>query len=321
MFTTPYMTPPPEARRGPDVSLEEFDELFKAVNNWGRWGTDDDRGALNYMTPARTRAAAGLVRSGQTVSLSAPLDTRLGPDNPHPAQHRMTLLADAASTDQPAFNGDFLGIECHGDAHSHIDALNHCVFRDKLYNGIPASTVTSAGGPRGAITVAETGIAGRGVLLDIPRLRGVNWLEPSEVVTTQELEDAERAEGIQLEEGDILLVRTGHYRRRLELGPWDAAVAKAGLEPDAMRLLHSRRIAVAGFDGDGDVIPHGVQGITYPIHCLGINAMGLHFMDSLNLEDVAATCAAEGRYAFLCVIAPLRLVGGTGTAVNPIAVF
>jgi kynurenine formamidase len=303
------------------LSLAEFDELFAAVMNWGRWGPDDDRGALNYLSQARTLAAARLVRSGQTVSLSAPLDTVAGPDNPKPVQHRMTLLADSSTTDQPAFNGDFVGIECHGDAHSHIDALNHCVYRDQLYNGLPASTVTSAGGPRGAITVASDGIAGRGVLLDIPRLRGVEWLEPGDTVTTRELEEAERAEGVRLDEGDIVLVRTGHYRRRLQLGPWDAAVAKAGLEPYAMRLLHERRVAAAGFDGDGDVIPHSVAGITYPIHCLGINAMGLHFMDSLNLEDVARVCAAENRYAFLCVVAPLRLLGGTGTAVNPIAIF
>jgi kynurenine formamidase len=214
-----------------------------------------------------------------------------------------------------------MGVECHGDAHSHIDAINHCVFRDRLYNDIPASTVTSAGGPRGAITVAADGIAGRGVLLDIPLLRGVKWLEPGDVVTTQELEEAEQTEGVRLEEGDILLLRTGHYRRRLELGPWDAANANAGLEPEAMRLLHERRIAVAGFDGDGDRVPHTVEGITFPIHCLGINAMGLHFMDSLNLEDLHNVCAAEGRFTFLCVIAPLRLQGGTGTVVNPIALF
>jgi kynurenine formamidase len=310
------MTPTPAA----GLSLVEFEHLFEAVKNWGRWGPDDDRGALNYITPAGTRAAMALVRSGQTVSLSAPLDTAAGPDNPRPVLHFMTGVA-TASTDQPRFNGDFVGVECHGDAHSHIDALNHCVYRDRLFNDIPASTVTSSGGPRGAITVAAAGIVGRGVLLDIPRLRGVDWLEPGDIVTRAELEAAERAAAVQLEEGDILLLRTGHYGRRLALGPWLAGAQKAGLHPLAMRLLHERRIAAAGFDGDGDVVPHTVEGITYPIHCLGINAIGLHFLDSLNLEDVATVCAAEQRWAFACVIAPLRLVGGTGTVVNPIAIF
>jgi kynurenine formamidase len=304
----------------PSLTLAEFDELFESVKNWGRWGPDDDRGALNFITPGRTAAAMALVRSGQTVSLSAPLDTLAGPDNPRPVLHFMTGVA-SASAEQPRFTGDFVGVECHGDAHSHIDALNHCVYRDRLFNDIPSSTVTSLGGPRGAITVAAAGIVSRGVLLDIPRLRGVNWLEPGEIVTRADLEAAERAENVQLDEADILLLRTGHYGRRLALGPWSAATQKAGLHPHTMPLLHERRIAAAGFDGDGDVIPHQVEGITFPIHCLGINAMGLHFLDSLNLEDLATVCAAERRWSFACVIAPLKLVGGTGTVVNPIAIF
>jgi kynurenine formamidase len=261
-----------------------------------------------------------LVQSGRTVSLAAPLDTVAGPDNPRPVLHFMTGMDDA-SAQQPRFNGDFMGVECHGDAHSHIDAINHCVYRDRLFNDIPASSVTSSGGPRGAITVAAAGIVGRGVLLDIPRLRGVQWLEPGDVISGEELEAAESAEGVQLEEGDILFLRTGHYARRLALGPWDAATRKAGLHPHAMPLLHARRIAAAGFDGDGDAIRHAVEGITFPIHCLGINAMGLHFLDSLNLEDVATMCAAEQRWAFVSMIAPLKLIGGTGTVVNPIAIF
>jgi kynurenine formamidase len=319
MFTA-RMTPTSIAPAASSLSLAEFERLFAAVRNWGRWGPDDDRGALNYVTPERTRAAAALVRSGQTVSLAAPLDTRAGPDNPRPVLHFMTGVA-VASAELVRFNGDFVGAECHGDAHSHIDALNHCVFRETLYNAIPASTVTSAGGPRGAITVAAAGIVSRGVLLDIPRLRGVSWLEPGDVVTAEELESAERAEGVQLGEGDVLLLRTGHYARRLQLGAWDAANHKAGLHPNAMPLLNARRIAAAGFDGDGEAVPHSVEGISAPIHCMGINAMGLHFMDSLNLEDVAAVCAADQRWAFACVIAPLRLAGGTGTLVNPIAIF
>ncbi|MBV9359694.1 MAG: cyclase family protein [Chloroflexi bacterium] len=309
-----------QSTSGPSLSLAAFEQVFEEVKNWGRWGPDDDRGALNSITPERTRAASNLVRSGRTVSLAADLDKLAGPDNPRPVLHFMTSLGDT-SKDEPRFAADFFGMECHGDAHSHIDALNHCVFRGKLYNGIPASTVSSAGGPAGAITVARHGIVSRGVLLDIPRLRGVHWLEPGEVVVTEDLEAAERAQQVRLGEGDILLLRTGHARRRLELGPWEAAFAKAGLHPYAMRLLHARGIAAAGFDGDGDVIPHRVEGISYPIHCLGINAMGLHFMDSLNFEDLALACEAEQRWEFLCVIAPLRLGGGTGTAVNPIAIF
>jgi hypothetical protein len=240
------------------LSLTEFEQLFAALKNWGRWGAEDDRGALNFITPAKTRSAMQLVTTGQTVSLSAPLDTVAGPDNPRPVLHFMTGVA-GASAEQPRFNGDFVGIECHGDAHSHIDALNHCVYRERLFNDIPASTVTSTGGPRGAITVAAAGIVSRGVLLDVPRLRGVDWLEPGDIISRAELEAAERASGVHLEAGDILLLRTGHYGRRLALGPWAAAVKKAGLHPYAMAVLHERRIAAAGFDGDGDAIPHTVD--------------------------------------------------------------
>jgi len=141
------MMPTSDAPSATGLSLAEFDALFASVKNWGRWGPDDDRGALNYITPARTVAAMAQVRSGQTVSLSAPLDTQAGPDNPRPVLHFMTGVA-GESADQPRFNGDFVGVECHGDAHRHIDALNHCVYRNRLFNDIPANTVTSSGGPR-----------------------------------------------------------------------------------------------------------------------------------------------------------------------------
>src|SRR4029453_14444882 len=128
-------------------------------------------------------------------------------------RHVMTGGA-VPSAELVRFNGDFVGAECHGDAHSHIDALNHCVFRETLYNAILASTVTSAGGPRGAIPAAASGIVSRGVLLDIPRSRGISWLEPGDTVTAEELESAERAEGAQLGEGDVLVLRTGDDARR-----------------------------------------------------------------------------------------------------------
>ena len=155
------MLPNSVAPGAPGLTLAEFDELFESVKNWGRWGPDDDRGALNYITPARTVAAMALVRSGQTVSLSAPLDTQAGPDNPRPVLHFMTGVA-TESTEQPRFNGDFVGVECHGDAHSHIDALNHCVYRDRLFNDIRQVRFTSSGDLRSAITVAARGIVSQG---------------------------------------------------------------------------------------------------------------------------------------------------------------
>lgn len=308
----------PDAR----VSAEEFEALYESVKTWGRWGTHDQRGALNHITPELVQQAAALVRSGRTVSLSLALNTVTGPDNPRPVNHFMTLLPDADIGSGPLrLACDYLGLEFHGDAHSHIDALCHVVYKDCMYNGAPASDILSTGTRQQSIDVAATGIVGRGVLLDIARLRGVAWLEPGDYVYRDDLIAAERAQGVQLRRGDVLYLRTGHHRRRLELGPWDAAVAKAGLHVEAMPLLAEREIAAFGADGDGDTVPNGCEAVIYPIHVLGVNAIGLHFMDSLQFEDLAAACEAEQRWEFMTVIAPLRLDRGTGSPVNPIAVF
>jgi kynurenine formamidase len=307
---------------GPRVSAAEFAELYESVKNWGRWGADDERGALNYITPQHVRDASALVRSGRSVTMSLTLNTVAGPDNPKPVLHHMTMMPDIdIGAKDLHFACDFMGMDFHGDAHSHIDALCHVVYRGQMHNGVPVSSMTSWGATRLTMDVARDGIVGRGVLLDIPRLRGVPWLEPGEAILPDELLAAEAAHGVRLGEGDTFMLRTGHHRRRLELGAWDAAVAKAGLHVSAMPLLHERRIAAFGADGDGDTVPNDVEGVPYPIHVLGMNAMGLHFLDSLQFEDLAAVCEAEGRWEFLSVIAPLRLERGTGSPVNPIAIF
>lgn len=306
----------------PPVPAREFQAIYEACKNWGKWGQGDERGALNYLTPDHVRRAAKLVRSGRTVTLSAPLATATAPDNPKPVLHHMTLLPDIdVGSGDLRFAGDFFGMEFHGDAHSHVDALCHVLYKGKMHNGIPASTIASSGAKKMTMDVAKDGIVGRGVLLDIPRLRKAKWVEPGDAVLPEELRAAEEAQRVRLEEGDILLFRTGHYRRRVELGPWDAANSKAGLHTTAMPLLYERRVAAFGADGDGETVPSHCEGILYPIHTIGMNAMGLHFMDSLQFEDLAEVCEAEHRWEFLVVIAPLRLAAGTGSPVNPIAIF
>jgi kynurenine formamidase len=306
------------------VSRAEFDRIFEQCKNWGRWGPDDERGGINAITPDTVRAAAALVRSGRTVTCSWPLDTKAGPDNPKPVAHHMTFLhdMDIGGSGDLRFTMDYFAMEPHGDAHSHIDALCHVLYRGRLYNGVPADdAITSVGCKVQGMDVARDGIVGRGVLLDIPRLRGVPWVEPGEAVTADEILAAEEQQGVRMQEGDIVMFRTGHARKRLDEGPWEAAHAKAGLHTTAMPLLHDRGIAAIGYDGDGETVPSNVEGVLYPIHAIGIVAMGLYFMDSLQFEDLAAACEAEGRNEFMCVVAPLRLAGGTGCPVNPIAIF
>jgi kynurenine formamidase len=310
-------------RRAPNISVAEFEAMFESVKNWGRWGKDDERGTLNYITPEHVRRAAGLVRSGRTVSMAIPINTVAGPDNPHPAIHYMSQNHDIPiGTSKVGFAMDFLGMECHGDCHTHIDALNHISYGGLLYGGRPVSDVTSKGAPRLAITTYANGVVGRGVLLDIPRLRGVAYLEPGEAVSRAELEAAENAQGVHLGEGDILVFRTGHHRRRLDKGAWDngyGGEGKAGLHVDTIPWMHERRIAAFLPDGDGETVPSTVDGIIYPIHPLQVAAMGMVVSDSLNLEDVASACEEDKRWEFMVVAEPLRLPDSTGSPFNPIA--
>lgn len=307
------------------LSNKEFEDLFQSVSNWGVWGDDDIRGTLNYVTPDCVRKAAVLVRSGRTVSMAVPINKVAGPDNPHPVAHYMVQTLDSHSAlGEPGFALDYLAGEIHGDCHTHIDALCHVAYKGRLYNGGNATDINSREPGFQDITTYANGIVGRGVLLDIPRLRGLKWLEPGEAVTPSELERCEEEEGVRLREGDILIFRTGHHRRRLELGPWNNAYdgeGKAGLHPTSISLLHERKVAAFFPDGDGETVPSGVEGVAYPIHALQIAAMGMVCADSLNLEDVAATCEEERRWEFLILAAPLRLPEGTGSFFNPIAIF
>ncbi len=303
------------------MRAEEFEALFEAVSTWGRWGADDERGALNHLTPERVRAASGLVREGRSVSLSLPLNTSAAPDNPEPALHHMTMLGDTdVGSGSLRFAKDFVGVDYHNDGHTHLDALCHVSWAGRLYNGVPSDAVGSQGASFGAVEVLRDGLVGRGVLLDVPRLRGLPWLEPGEHVRPEDLEAAEAEQGVAAGEGDVLLVRTGHARRLAELGPWDTARAKAGLHPSAARLLAERGISALGSDGNNDTAPSTTEGVGYPIHVLALSAIGMPLLDYLQLEDVADACAEAGRWEFLFVAAPLRIVNGTGSPLNPIAV-
>lgn len=307
------------------MSAAEFDRLFKRVCNWGRWGDDDERGTLNYITPKHVAAAAKLVRSGRSVSLSLPVNTVAGPDNPSPAAHRMLAWHQTGLPEgEPRFATDRLDSEFHGDCFTHMDALCHVSYQGRLYNGKPAGAVTERGATVQDITAFEHGIVGRGVLLDIPRLRGVKWLELGNAVTAEELQAAEKAQGVRLGEGDIMLFRTGHHRRRLELGAWNPGYSgqgMAGLHAEAMVMLHERKVAVFLPDGDGETVPSNVEGIAYPVHLLQIVAMGMVCADSLQFEELVEVCEREKRWEFMVVASPLRLPGATGSLFNPIAIF
>jgi len=302
------------------MSAAGFRALYERLRGQARWGAADRRGALNHITPERLAAAAGEVRAGRTVTMAAPLASS-APDNPEPGARHMKRLPDEPS-DVPglSFAADQITMNIHGDVDSHIDALCHVSFDGALYNGVPAAAVSSAGAAELSIEEAKDGIVGRGVLLDIPRLRGVPWLEPGEHVTAAELVAAEQSQQVRAGPGDLLFVRVGHRRRRDELGPWEVARSRAGLHPDTAGYLAERQVAALGCDSNSDTAPSVVDGVAFPMHVLAVNALGLYLLDYLQLDDLIAACEAAGRWSFLCVIAPLRLPGGTGSPVNPIAI-
>jgi kynurenine formamidase len=309
------------------VSIAEFEEIFESVKNWGRWGADDQLGTLNFITPEKVCEAAALVRSGRRVSMAIPINKVAGPDNPSQATLLVVQGHDVpVDASKVRFGLDWLGMAAHGDCHTHVDALCHISYDGLTYNGRAANEVLRTNGATEQdIAVYHQGVVGRGVLLDIPKHRDVAWLEPGEVVRRVELEECAAREGVEIGEGDILVFRTGHHRRRLELGPWDnspppAGEGKAGLHVDTIPWMHERRLAAFLPDGDGEVIPSVVDGITYPIHPLQVAAMGMLVSDSLQFEELVAACEEEHRYEFMVVGLPLRLPGGTGSPWNPIAI-
>ncbi|MFE1546291.1 cyclase family protein [Streptomyces sp. NPDC058718] len=304
------------------MPASDFRALYERLRNQAAPPAVNGRcGALRHLTPERVAAAAAEVRLGRTVSLAAPIETAPGPDDPEPAVHRMTGPSPRdLGSDALHFATDRFAMNVHGDADSHLDALCHVVFDGELYGGVPASTVTDAGAGRLSVDLLGDGIVGRGVLLDIPRLRGVPWLEPGDVVTSGDLTAAEATQGVRVEAGDLLFVRVGHRLRRTELGPWDSAAARVGLHPTAVEFLVEREVSVLGGDGNNDTAPSVVEDIAFPVHVLALHASGVHLMDYLRFEDLVPLCARAGRWSFLCVVAPLRLTGATGSPVNPIAV-
>ena len=300
----------------------ELDAMFESLKNWGRWGDDDERGALNHLTPERSAAAAALVRDGRSVSLARNLPTQASPENPSPAHHHMLASGDALDANGiPGYEAarDYVGSDVHGLAVTHVDALSHMFVRGQMYNGRPASEVRSDGARSNTVMAMADGVVGRGVLLDIPRARGVDFLENGDFVTVADLEAAESALGVTVGPGDVLLVAWGRdARKRARKGAFDGF---SGLHHECLPWLHEREIAVLGGDGISDPMPGaGVDLWPFPVHQVGMVAMGLHLIDNMALEAMASACAEAGRWEFLFTMAPLRIERGTGCPVNPVGV-
>lgn len=297
-------------------SEEELDVLFDEVNNAGRWGPDDELGTLNYITPLTRIAAAQLVREGRALSIARDLDKVQSVNNPAPVRHTMCY-----QSHYPIGCVDAMVLDTHGFSITHLDAVAH-VYRDQsVYNNRQAADVTLPTGLTfGDILAQRDGMFTRGVLLDITKVRGVEWLEPDEGIYFQDLAAAEENQGIRVGAGDCIFVYTGLQKREEAEGPEDLG-QRVGIMPDAIRWMHEREISVYSGDCvDAFPNPYGPRYAIY-FHAIALAAMGLILLDIPALEPLVDLCDELDRTEFLLTMAPLRLKGGTGCPVNPIAVF
>lgn len=303
----------------PTVSVEQFEQVFEEVKTWGTY-TEPSAGAWQTVSPENVINAASLVRSGRVVPTALPWNTTSGPSNANPALHYMTDLG-VREAPEPSCNKDFIGVDYHGKAVSHLDALSHIAYKGSLYEGkVSKEVVTATGADFGSVSALGSLVA-PAVLLDFTVLFDVPWLEPGTAIHAEDIQAAEARLGITINQGDAVLIRTGHFRRARQLGMWDSSNLSAGLHVDCMSLLAERGIVLLGGDGDSDVRPSPTPGIHSPIHILAITAMGLPLLDNLDLEQLGDACAQEDRYRFMFVVAPLNIPRGTGSPVNPLAVF
>lgn len=299
---------PSEQAAAPTIGSDaDLDRVLPGLTNWRRWGERDELGTLNHLTPDRVRRARDLVRSGVTVSLARPV--RLA-DNPGIRRAEYEMQKDEGGS------RDYLGAIWHGFAQTHLDALCHGFASPReMYGGIPTSEVHADGCRRlGVERMAERGIVGRGVLLDIAALKGAS-LAPGTAIRVRDLEEAERRQRVRLGAGDLLAVRTG-------AGPRNTRERRAGLHPECLPWLQQRQVAVLLGDGDSDVaLLAGFERWQSPIHSIGIPYLGLALVDNAELDQLAATARRLERWEFLLVIAPWRFTGATSSPVNPLAVF
>jgi kynurenine formamidase len=307
----------PQGQAAPPVNnsrttKEELEGWMKELSNWGRWGKEDELGAPNLITAAKRMQALALAKTGETVSLSHDAILEKAVDAATPFEHQTTVMAErgiAVERQQVSF---------HGSTFSHLDALCHIAHEGKLYNGFSFQQVVSeAGGcAKLGITGLKNGIVTRGILLDIPRLKGVPYLEPGTHVYIEDVEAWEKKAGIKVAAGDAIFLRTGRWARRAKNGPF---ANLAGFDASFAPFLKRRDIALIGSDGvlDAGTVP----GFPLAVHTVALVALGVNIFDNVDLEALSETAARLNRWEFLLIAAPIPVPSGTGSVINPIAIF
>jgi kynurenine formamidase len=311
---------PPE----PEVTMFDFREIGKQVSNWGRWGSDDELGTVNLITPERVAAAAKLVKKGTIFDLGIPFDA----SGPQPGGGRINpvRLMSETGAQQDAFPGafhyadDFVFMPLQ--AASQWDGLAHVYYDDQLYNGFPSSDVGPHGAMHCSIDKLAKGIVGRGVLLDIAALKGVDWLEQGEVITPADLDAACERQGVTVGSGDILLFRTGWRTKfKQDKDPVSFMAGEPGIGLETPAWLNEHEVAVIASDNWAiEVLPGEVETELLPVHMVLIRDMGMTLGEILDLDELAADCAADGVWEFLLTGPPIKFTNAVGSPINPLAI-
>jgi len=291
----------------PEITDAQVNQWMEELSNWGRWGSDDELGTVNLITPAKRRAALALATTGEVVSLSLPISIVPPPDNPDSTAAFTTLSV----TNIPSgFLMERQQVAFHGSTVSHLDALCHAHHEGKIYNGHALDEVFDENGcSRMGISGLAGGIVTRGVLLDIPRLKGLDALESGTHVYPEDIEAWERRTGVTVSAGDAIFLRTGRWKNDNRSG-YDITVAP---------WLKQRDVALIGSDGTQDV--GQIPGTVLPFHKLVLVALGANIFDNMDLEALSETADRLNRWEFLLVAAPIPNPGGTGSPLNPLAIF
>jgi kynurenine formamidase len=313
------------------ITADTVREWGRRYSNWGRWGAEDERGALNFITPERILAATALPRQGKVISCGLNFDHK-GPQTGIGGRHNPIhfMLQDGGDVLAGAQDGIPGGFRYADDAvtmplqcGTQWDALSHVFYDGKMYNDQPIELVTSRGAKKNGIEAAKNGVVGRGVLLDIPRHRGELWLQNGSVIGPADLEECAEAQGVAIESGDIVLVRTGMMTRCLAEGSWEGYCGgpAPGLSVHCSGWLYEREISAICTDTWGiEVLPNETEDCFQPLHMISLRNTGVLFGEIFHMDALAEACSLDRRYAFLFTAPPLPITGAVGSPINPLAI-
>jgi len=308
----------PVVSYGQSLSAEKksFDNLFKKLDNTGKWGQNDRLGTINYITSEKVKSSLKYIKKGVSVSLSFKItEDSLAPNNFNSDK----LSSYSHETNELNFKGynwvtDNFSISYHGHTHSHIDALNHLSHNGLYYNQLKSPDELG-------VENLKNGVLTKAILIDLPLLKGKEFVEAGYKISVKDIIEFEKKFNVKIERGDILLIRTGRWKQKEIKGEWNFLLKSTGLHYNVMQFLSEREISILGSDGTNDSNPPLIEEEGSPIHKLSIVAMGMPLLDNLNLEQLSKKAKLFSTWEFFISVQPLKIDKGTGSPINAIALF